>query len=198
MFSLSPSAPRAEHVDMQNPRIQEAFKAGRFVTKKVGTNVNPAYLMTKRGPPHRTLAHGSSGEQPRKLGKRSRAPRLEQRQNAGGSEGVAEAVGRPSKAPAPRQAMSKPLRVGKEGRRRTVGSGLNPRGPRTAGRTGTASFRPGQRYAEENWQTCRVATPPVRVSRGPRLDAWRGAPPAQPVFFGWRRRGLERRHRRGS
>ena len=38
---------KAKHVDMQNLWIQEAPKAGRFVTKKVGTNVNPADLMTK-------------------------------------------------------------------------------------------------------------------------------------------------------
>ena len=38
---------KAKHVDMQNLWIQEASKAGRFVTKKVGTNVNPADLMTK-------------------------------------------------------------------------------------------------------------------------------------------------------
>ena len=35
---------KAEHVDMQNLWIQES---GRFVTKKVGTNVYPADLMTK-------------------------------------------------------------------------------------------------------------------------------------------------------
>ena len=40
----------AKHVDMQNLWIQEASKSGRFVTKKVGTNVNPADLMTKRLP----------------------------------------------------------------------------------------------------------------------------------------------------
>ena len=38
---------KAKHVDMQNLWIQEASKFGRFVTKKVGTNVNPADLMTK-------------------------------------------------------------------------------------------------------------------------------------------------------
>ena len=38
---------KAKHVGMQNLWIQEASKAGRFVTKKVGTNVNPADLMTK-------------------------------------------------------------------------------------------------------------------------------------------------------
>ena len=32
---------------MQNLWIQEASKSGRFVTKKVGTNVNPADLMAK-------------------------------------------------------------------------------------------------------------------------------------------------------
>ena len=37
----------AKHVDMQNLWIQEASKSGRFITKKVGTNVNPADLMTK-------------------------------------------------------------------------------------------------------------------------------------------------------
>ena len=34
----------------QNLWIQEASKSGRFVTKKVGTNVNPADLMTKPPP----------------------------------------------------------------------------------------------------------------------------------------------------
>ena len=38
---------KAKHVDMQNLWIQEASTARRFVTKKVGTNVNPADLMTK-------------------------------------------------------------------------------------------------------------------------------------------------------
>ena len=38
---------KAKHVDMQNLWIQEASKSGRFVTKKVGTSVNPAGLMTK-------------------------------------------------------------------------------------------------------------------------------------------------------
>ena len=38
---------KAKHVDMQNLWIQEASKVGRFVTKKVGTIVNPADLMTK-------------------------------------------------------------------------------------------------------------------------------------------------------
>ena len=37
---------KAKHVDMQNLWIQEASKSGRFITKKVGTNVNPADLMT--------------------------------------------------------------------------------------------------------------------------------------------------------
>ena len=39
---------KAKHVDMQNSWVQEAYMAGKFVTKKkVGTNVNPADLMTK-------------------------------------------------------------------------------------------------------------------------------------------------------
>ena len=38
---------KAKHVDMQNLWIQEASKSGRFTTRKVGTNVNPADLMTK-------------------------------------------------------------------------------------------------------------------------------------------------------
>ena len=38
---------KAKHVDMKNLWTQEASKAERFVTKKVGTNVNPADLMTK-------------------------------------------------------------------------------------------------------------------------------------------------------
>ena len=38
---------RAKHVDMQSLWIQEASKSGIFVTKKVGTHVDPADLMTK-------------------------------------------------------------------------------------------------------------------------------------------------------
>ena len=38
---------KAKHVDMQNLWIQEGSKAGRFVTKKVGTSVNLADLMTR-------------------------------------------------------------------------------------------------------------------------------------------------------
>ena len=38
---------KAKHVDMKNLRIQEASKSVRFVTKKVGTSVNPANLLTK-------------------------------------------------------------------------------------------------------------------------------------------------------
>ena len=38
---------KAKHVDMQNLWIQEASKSGRLFTRKVGTNVNPANLMTK-------------------------------------------------------------------------------------------------------------------------------------------------------
>ena len=38
---------KAKHVDVQNLWIQEASKSGRFITKKVGTNVNPADLVTK-------------------------------------------------------------------------------------------------------------------------------------------------------
>ena len=41
---------KAEHVDMQNLWIQEAFKSKRFVMKKVGTKANPADLMTKALP----------------------------------------------------------------------------------------------------------------------------------------------------
>ena len=41
---------KAKHVDMHNLWIQEASKLKRFDTKKVGTNVNPADLMTKPGP----------------------------------------------------------------------------------------------------------------------------------------------------
>ena len=41
---------KAKHVDMQNLWIQEASKSKRIVTKKVGTNVNPADLMTKALP----------------------------------------------------------------------------------------------------------------------------------------------------
>ena len=38
---------KAKHVDMQNLWVQEASMSGRSVTKKVGTNVNQADLMTK-------------------------------------------------------------------------------------------------------------------------------------------------------
>ena len=38
---------KAKHVDMQNLRIQDAPKSGRFATRKVGTNANPADLITK-------------------------------------------------------------------------------------------------------------------------------------------------------
>ena len=38
---------KAKHVDMRNLWIQEASKSKRFVTKKVGTNVNTADLITK-------------------------------------------------------------------------------------------------------------------------------------------------------
>ena len=38
---------KAKHVDIQNLWILEASKSGRFTTRKVGTNVNPADLMTK-------------------------------------------------------------------------------------------------------------------------------------------------------
>ena len=41
---------KAKHVDMQNLWIQEASKSGRFVTKKVGTSMNPADSMTKPMP----------------------------------------------------------------------------------------------------------------------------------------------------
>ena len=38
---------KAKHVDVQNQWIQEVSKSGKFFMKKVGTNVNPADLMTK-------------------------------------------------------------------------------------------------------------------------------------------------------
>ena len=38
---------KAKHVDLQKLWIQEASKLERFVTKKVGTSVNPAGLITK-------------------------------------------------------------------------------------------------------------------------------------------------------
>ena len=41
---------KAKHVDKQNLWIQEASKSKGFVTKKVGTNVKPADLMTKPQP----------------------------------------------------------------------------------------------------------------------------------------------------
>ena len=40
----------AKHVDMQNLWIQQASKSKRFVTKKVGTSVNPADVITKPMP----------------------------------------------------------------------------------------------------------------------------------------------------
>ena len=46
-WSTLRSLGNAKHLDMQNVWIQEASKAGRFLTKKVGTKVNPADLMTK-------------------------------------------------------------------------------------------------------------------------------------------------------
>ena len=41
---------KVKHVDMQNLWIQEASNSKRFCTKKVGTNVNPADLMTSPPP----------------------------------------------------------------------------------------------------------------------------------------------------
>ena len=41
---------KAKHVDTENQWIQEASKSGRFITKKIGTNMNPADLMTKPMP----------------------------------------------------------------------------------------------------------------------------------------------------
>ena len=38
---------KAKHVDKQKLWIQEASKSGRFTTRKVGTNMNPADSMTK-------------------------------------------------------------------------------------------------------------------------------------------------------
>ena len=38
---------KAKHTDMQNLWIQEASKSSPFITKKVGTSVNPANLMKK-------------------------------------------------------------------------------------------------------------------------------------------------------
>ena len=38
---------KAKHVDMQNLWIEQTSKSDRFITKKVGTSVNPADLMTK-------------------------------------------------------------------------------------------------------------------------------------------------------
>ena len=38
---------KAKHVDMQNLWIQDASKSGRFITRKVGTNMNPVDLVTK-------------------------------------------------------------------------------------------------------------------------------------------------------
>ena len=50
VWSTSGDWGKAKHVDVQYLWIQEASKSGRFVTKKVGTNVNPADLMTKQLP----------------------------------------------------------------------------------------------------------------------------------------------------
>ena len=47
MCLVSRGLGKAKHVDKQNLWIQEASKSGRFVTKKVGTSVKPADLMTK-------------------------------------------------------------------------------------------------------------------------------------------------------
>ena len=41
---------KAKHADLQNMWIQGASKSKRCVTKKVGTNVNPAYFMTNPPP----------------------------------------------------------------------------------------------------------------------------------------------------
>ena len=46
-WSTLESLGKAKHVDMQNLWIQEASKSGRFTTRKVVTNVNPADLTTK-------------------------------------------------------------------------------------------------------------------------------------------------------
>ena len=40
----------AKHVEVHNWWIQEASKSGKFVTKKVETDVNPAGMMTKQLP----------------------------------------------------------------------------------------------------------------------------------------------------
>ena len=40
---------QAKHGDMQNLWIQEASKSGRFITKKVGTNVKPSRLHDEAG-----------------------------------------------------------------------------------------------------------------------------------------------------
>ena len=45
---------KTKHVDTQNLGIQETSKSGKFVTKNVGTNVNPADLMTKPMPRPKT------------------------------------------------------------------------------------------------------------------------------------------------
>ena len=87
----------------------------------------------------------------------------------GGGRGRGEGAGGRGRGGGRRQAKlcsgapttSKPSRVGVEATDAPRGFGLNRRGSRAAGRTGTASLRPGQRHAEENWQTCRVATPPA-------------------------------------
>ena len=50
---------KARHVDVQNLWIQEACKTGQFATKKVGTNVNPADLMTKPLPRPKVEQHMS-------------------------------------------------------------------------------------------------------------------------------------------
>ena len=47
---------KVKHVDMPNLWTQEASKSGLFVTKKAGTNVNPADLMTKPLPRSKSRA----------------------------------------------------------------------------------------------------------------------------------------------
>ena len=53
-WSAAENLGSAEHVDVQNMRILEAYKSGQFVTKKVGTSVNPADLITKPLPKPKT------------------------------------------------------------------------------------------------------------------------------------------------
>ena len=109
---------------------------------------------------------------------RARGVAEEAREEESGTEGVdvAEVVGRPSWALAPPPGHDKALIVGRKATDAPRGLAFDRLGPRKL-ETGSASLRPVQRYAKENWQTCQVATPPTCDARDPRLDTRRGVPP---------------------